>query len=64
MFPERANIEFVEVIDDENINMRVWERGTCETMSCGTGACAAVVASYLNGHTARKVTVHLLGRET
>ncbi len=64
VFPERANIEFVEVIDDENINMRVWERGTGETMACGTGACAAVVASYLNGHTARKVTVHLLGRET
>lgn len=64
VFPERANIEFVEIIDDENISMRVWERGTGETMACGTGACAAVIASYLNDYTGRKVTVQLLGRKT
>ena len=64
VFPEKANIEFAEIIDDENIKMRVWERGSGETLACGTGACAAVVASYLNGYTGRKVTVHLLGRKT
>jgi len=50
LFPERVNVEFVSVIDKNTIKMRVWERGIGETLACGTGACAAVVASVLNGH--------------
>lgn len=61
MFPENVNVEFIEVLDRENINMRVWERGAGETWACGTGACAAVVACYENGWTAADVTVHLRG---
>lgn len=61
MFPRRTNTEFVEVIDKSNVNMRVWERGTGETLACGTGACATAVACVLNGKTGNKVTVHLLG---
>ena len=49
-FPDRINTEFVEVIDDHTIRMRVWERGSGETISCGTGTCAAAVAAVLNGH--------------
>jgi diaminopimelate epimerase len=49
MFPDRTNVEFVKVKDEKNITMRVWERGTGETLACGTGTCAAVVASVLNG---------------
>lgn len=60
-FPDRINTEFVQVIDCETIKMRVWERGSGETLACGTGTCAAVVASVLNGFTKEKVTVHVLG---
>lgn len=60
-FPERTNAEFVQVIDRDNIRMRVWERGAGETLACGTGACASAVASILNGKTERSVTVHLDG---
>ena len=49
-FPDRINTEFVEVIDDHTIRMRVWERGSGETISCGTGTCASTVAAVLNGH--------------
>ncbi|MBP5197824.1 MAG: diaminopimelate epimerase [Lachnospiraceae bacterium] len=61
MFPERVNTEFVEVLDRKHILMRVWERGTGETLACGTGACASAVAGVLNGLTDREVTVTLLG---
>ncbi len=61
IFPDRANIEFVTVLSDNEIDMRVWERGSGETMACGTGACAATVASVINGHCSRNVTVHLRG---
>ena len=60
-FPRRINTEFVKVLDRENIEMRVWERGTGETLACGAGACASVVASVLNGLTQEQVTVKLLG---
>jgi len=60
-FPERTNAEFVEVASSKEIRMRVWERGAGETLACGTGACASVVASVLNNRTARAVTVHLDG---
>lgn len=62
-FPKKSNIEFVEITDKENINMRVWERGSGETMACGTGSCASVVACILNNKTSNKVKVHLLGGE-
>ncbi len=61
MFPERINTEFIQVIDRSHIRMRVWERGSGETLACGTGACASVVACILNGLTEHEVTVHLLG---
>ena len=61
MFPERVNTEFIHVVDEENIDMRVWERGSGETWACGTGACASVVACVLNGLPKRDVTVHLTG---
>ena len=61
VFPNRANIEFVRVDDRDNVHMRVWERGTGETLACGTGCCATAVACVLNGKTDRKVTVHVLG---
>ncbi len=60
-FPQRTNVEFVQVLNEKEINMRVWERGVGETLACGTGACAAAVASMLNDRVDRKVTVHLLG---
>lgn len=60
-FPERVNAEFAEVLSRTEVNMRVWERGTGETLACGTGACATVVACILNGLTDDEVTVHLLG---
>ncbi len=63
IFPERANIEFVQVIDDRTLKMRVWERGSGETLACGTGACASLVASVLNGKTKRRAKVILLGGE-
>ncbi len=62
-FPERTNTEFVQVIDKNNVHMRVWERGTGETLACGTGCCATVVACVLNGLTDTKVTVKVLGGE-
>lgn len=61
IFPHKTNVEFVEVVDQEHIKMRVWERGSKETYACGTGACAAVVASGVNGYTKPKVDVELLG---
>ena len=61
MFPQRTNVEFVEIKDNFNIKMRVWERGTGETLACGTGACASVVACVLNGLTSCNVKVQLLG---
>ncbi len=63
IFPRRTNTEFVEVLSKDRLKMRVWERGSGETMACGTGACATVVAAVLNGHTERKTTVELLGGE-
>lgn len=62
-FPDRVNTEFVEVLDDHTLKMRVWERGSGETLACGTGACAVAVASILNGHVdgEKPVTVKLLG---
>ena len=60
-FPKKANIEFINVIDDKTLKMRVWERGAGETLACGTGACAVTVSAILNGYTKRAVTVHLLG---
>lgn len=60
-FPDRVNTEFVHVIDENTIEMRVWERGSGETLACGTGACASAVASVLNGYTKDEVTVKLLG---
>lgn len=61
IFPERTNTEFIHVIDRETIDMRVWERGSGETLACGTGACASVYACILNGYTKDTVTVRLLG---
>lgn len=63
IFPRKTNVEFVEVIDKNTLNMRVWERGTGETLACGTGACAAVVASVINGFSNRMVKVNLTGGE-
>ena len=60
-FPERINIEFCKVIDRRTIRVRVWERGVGETLACGTGACATVVASVLSGYTEHDVRVELLG---
>ena len=62
-FPKRINTEFVKVLDKKTVQMRVWERGTGETLACGTGCCATVVACILNGLTDEKVTVKLLGGE-
>ena len=62
-FPRRTNTEFVEILDRNTVFMRVWERGTGETLACGTGCCATAVACVLNGHTDNKVTVKLLGGE-
>ena len=62
-FPKRVNAEFVRKIDRNNVEMRVWERGTGETLACGTGCCATAVACALNGLTDDTVTVHVLGGE-
>jgi diaminopimelate epimerase len=62
-FPKRINTEFVNVIDDTHLRMRVWERGSGETLACGTGTCATVVAAVLNGLTKDEVSVELLGGE-
>ena len=61
LFPKRTNVEFVEIINKEKVKMRVWERGTGETLACGTGACATVVAGVLNNFIERKANVELLG---
>ena len=63
LFPDRVNTEFVRVIDDQTLQMRVWERGSGETFACGTGTCASVVAAVLNGYCKREteVLVHLRG---
>lgn len=63
MFPNRTNAEFVKVIDEATVEMRVWERGTGETLACGTGCCATAVACILNGKTGNKVLVKVLGGE-
>lgn len=60
-FPDRANIEFITVLNRKSLKMRVWERGAGETLACGTGACAAVVAGVLNGLCDREVDIELLG---
>ena len=61
LFPERCNIEFAEVVSPTEIRMRVWERGAGETLACGTGACATLVAAVLNGLTQRRAKLCLLG---
>ncbi len=62
-FPRRVNTEFIRVLDRERMEMRVWERGSGETLACGTGTCAAVVAGVLNGLCERHAVVRLLGGE-
>lgn len=61
LFPRRTNVEFVEVLSPQDLRMRVWERGAGETLACGTGACATLVAAVLNGRSDRRATLHLLG---
>ncbi|HNW57588.1 MAG TPA: diaminopimelate epimerase [Bacteroidales bacterium] len=61
LFPERTNVEFIEVINRTHLKMRVWERGAGETLACGTGACSSVVAAVLNGVSDREATVELKG---
>ena len=63
MFPEQVNTEFIRVIDENSLQMRVWERGSGETFACGTGACAAAVAAVVNGYCRHdiEITVHLVG---
>lgn len=61
LFPRRTNVEFVEVQSPQDLRMRVWERGAGETLACGTGACATLVAAVLNGRSDRRATLHLLG---
>jgi diaminopimelate epimerase len=60
-FPRRTNVEFLQIIRPDEVRMRVWERGSGETLACGTGACASVVAGVLTKRVGRRVTVHLLG---
>lgn len=60
-FPERINVEFVQILSRDHIKVRVWERGTGETLACGTGSCASTVASVLNGFCDRRVSVELPG---
>jgi diaminopimelate epimerase len=61
LFPKKTNVEFIEILAGDEIRMRVWERGSGETMACGTGASAVAVASNIKGLSNRNVTVHLLG---
>ena len=61
IFPNRTNTEFIKVISRNEIEMRVWERGSGETLACGTGACASAYAAMLNGLADDEVRVHLLG---
>ena len=60
-FPDRTNTEFVEVLDEGHVRMRVWERGSGETLACGTGACAVLAACVLNGRTGNEAQVELPG---
>lgn len=60
-FPQNINTEFIQVVDRHTLNMRVWERGSGETWACGTGACASLVATVLNGYCDNEVTIHLIG---
>lgn len=60
-FPRKTNVEYVQVLNETEVRMRVWERGAAVTMACGTGSCATVVACVLNGKTGRDVIVHLDG---
>ena len=60
-FPNKTNVEFVEIVNNKALEVKVWERGVGPTLACGTGACAAVVAASLNGKTGRKVKVRLPG---
>jgi diaminopimelate epimerase len=60
-FPRRVNAEFVQILSPQEMRMRVWERGSGETLACGTGACASLVAAVLNGLTERTVLCHLPG---
>ena len=61
VFPKRTNVEFVQIVSPEEVRQRTWERGTGETLACGTGACAVCVAGVLNQKTERKITSHLPG---
>lgn len=61
LFPEKTNAEFIQVLNKQEINFRVWERGAGETLACGTGACAALVATILNKKTDREAIIHLPG---
>ncbi|MDR0799874.1 MAG: diaminopimelate epimerase [Dysgonamonadaceae bacterium] len=61
MFPQRTNVEFAEIVSPGRARMRVWERGSGETLACGTGACATIVAGVLNGRLNRRATISLLG---
>lgn len=60
-FPAKTNVEFVEIINPGEVKMRIWERGAQETMACGTGACAVIVAGVINNKTQREAVVHLKG---
>ncbi len=60
-FPRRVNAEFVRVNRPDDVTLRVWERGSGETLACGTGACAVAVAGHLTGRTQRRITAHLPG---
>ena len=60
-FPEKTNVEFIEVLSKNEMNMRVWERGAGETLACGTGACASLVAAVLNNKTDNSALIHLMG---
>lgn len=61
IFPQRANVEFVQVVSRDHLRMRVWERGAGETLACGTGACASIVAAVMTGRADRHVVMNLLG---
>ena len=63
IFPRRTNTEFVQIVDRTHVKMRVWERGAGETLACGTGCCATLVACVLCGHTDRHATIEVLGGE-
>lgn len=61
LFPDRVNVEFAQILNNNEIRMRVWERGSGITMACGTGACATAVAAFVNRYTQDKVTIHMDG---